>query len=191
MVTGITGGMGSGKSTVSRLLRAMGYAVFDSDEEAKFLINSSLPLQKKLTETFGESIFDNGTLNKAAFAALIFSDSEQLKKANSIIHPEVKRHFAEWLSMQKKSPVFIESAILFESNFDQLVDKVLLVYAPQHLRLERALMRGGEAQRHSIEQRMAQQIPDEEKIKLADFIVENDGNKAIIPQVEQIVVEMY
>ena len=190
MVIGITGGIGSGKSVISRLLRSMGYAVYDSDFEAKNLINNSLPLQKKLAEAFGKGIFSNGIVNKEAFASLIFSGGEQLRKANAIIHPEVIKHFLEWLPAQKTPLVCIETAILFESGFDKLVDKILLVYAPQSLRLERAVKRAGEGQRFSVEQRMAQQISDEEKMKMVDFVVINDEKKLVIPQIEEILLSL-
>ena len=193
LIIGITGGIGSGKSVISRLLCSMGYAVYNSDDEAKMLLDNSPSLQKKLAETFGTDIFDNGKFDKEAFASIIFSNEKQLQKANAIIHPEVIKHFSQWLSNPQihkstnpQKPIFIETAILFESGFDKLVDKTILVYAPRELRLERAVKRAGEEQRFSVEQRMAQQISDEEKIKMVDFVVVNDETQAVIPQVEKI-----
>lgn len=187
---GITGGIGSGKSVVSNLLNVMDYPVYNSDIEAKQLCDTSLPLKSELIAAFGEKIYTNDQLNRKLFADIIFNSPVQLEKANAIIHPHVALHFTDWAQKQEKALVFIESAILFESRFNQLVDKAILVYAPLEIRIMRALERDGEGQLESIQQRIKQQIPDEEKMEKVDFIIYNDEKQLIIPQLDRIITSL-
>lgn len=183
---GITGGIGSGKSVVATLFRLLGIPVYIADEESKRLTNQSAVIRKQLISHFGEEIYTAEGLNKSLLASLIFQDPEQLRIVNSIIHPEVKRHFEAWITQQSTPICAIESAILFESGFDKVVDTSLMVYAPKALRIERAADRDA-APREAIQQRIENQMADEEKRMLADHLIYNDDQQPLIPQVTHLI----
>ena len=185
---GITGGIGSGKSVVCELFRLHGIPVFDADIEAKKL-NDTLPtIREKLTQLFGNDLYENNRLNRQKLASLIFSDTSALQKVNAIIHPEVAACFKQWAEKQQNAPfVVIETAILFESGFDRLVDKTVTVSAPLDVRIERIIKRDG-ATRAQIEARMSQQMPEEKKVRLSDFVVVNDGYVSLIEQTHSILL---
>jgi dephospho-CoA kinase len=183
---GITGGIGSGKSIVCEVIIGLDYPVYNSDAASKHLCDTFIPLKEALISAFGKDIYNESKLNRKRFARIIFNNPKELEKANDIIHPYVAQDFLKWASTQTTSQVFLESAILFESGFNQLVDKTVLVYAPLKLRLQRAINRDGEEQRNSILQRVEQQISDELKLKQADFIIYNDENQLVIPQIHSI-----
>ena len=169
---GITGGIGSGKSVVASLLSVYNIPVYIADDESKKLTDTSELIKGKLVSLFGNDIYNNNGL-----------DRKLLAKVNSIIHPEVNKHFNCWAESQKTKACVIESAILFESGFDKTVDVKLMIYAPKDIRIQRAIMRDG-ASREEIERRINSQMADEEKSKLADFTIINDGISALIPQME-------
>ena len=179
---GITGGIGSGKSVVASLFRLFGVPVYIADEESKQLTNQSETIRKQLIAHYGEAIYTPEGLNKPLLAAKIFQDPVQLRIVNGIIHPEVKRHFEAWAAKQTTPLCAIESAILFESGFDKVVDTSLMVYAPKALRIERATARDA-ASREAIQRRIESQMADEEKRKLADHLIYNDDQQPLIPQV--------
>ena len=138
---GITGGIGSGKSVVSRILTTMGYPVYDSDSWAKRLMNNHPDIRQALTDRFGSDTYISDNLNRPYLAQQIFNDKENLTFVNSIVHPIVCNHFLLWAESQPTELVFIESAILFSSGLDKILDKVIYVDAPQDLRLQRAMLR--------------------------------------------------
>ena len=179
---GITGGIGSGKSVVATLFRLFGVPVYIADEESKQLTNQSETIRKQLIAHYGEAIYTPEGLNKPLLAAKIFQDQAQLRLVSGIIHPEVKRHFEAWAAKQTTPLCAIESAILFESGFDKVVDTSLMVYAPKALRIERATARDA-ATREAIQRRIESQMADEEKRKLADHLIYNDDLQPLIPQV--------
>ena len=179
---GITGGIGSGKSVVASLFRLFGVPVYIADEESKQLTNQSETIRKRLIAHYGEAIYTPEGLNKPLLAAKIFQDPVQLRIVNGIIHPEVKRHFEAWAAKQTTPLCAIESAILFESGFDKVVDTSLMVYAPKALRIERATARDA-ASREAIQRRIESQMAEEEKRKLADHLIYNDDQQPLIPQV--------
>lgn len=180
---GITGGIGSGKSVVSKILQLMGIPVYIADIESKKLTESSPIIRKKLTETFGEDLYNNDVLNKKLLASYIFNDKEKLKIANSIIHPEVKKHYENWLVQHQTYPIIAqESAILFESGWNKIMDKTVVVYAPVNIRVKRVSMRDKMSEKNILE-RINNQMPDEKKIELSDYIINNDGTKSLIKQV--------
>lgn len=188
LVIGITGGMGSGKSTVSHLLELMQMPVYVADNESKKLLDEDPLLQKELQKAFGEHIYDAGRINRVLFAEIIFGDAAKLKQANDIIHPCVARHFRQWLQQKQQEGVGIvglESAILHESGFNQLVDKTLLVYAPKDLRISRVMKRTN-MNAEQIEVRMDAQMDDTERLKLADVIIFNDETQSLIEQVQRL-----
>jgi len=180
---GVTGGIGSGKSVVSSLLQIYGVPIYIADQESKKLLVSSMSIRKQLTALLGDAVYDSTGLNRKLMASLIFNDPELLKKVNAIIHPEVARHFNEWIAMQQAKWAVLESAILFESGFNSQVDMSLLVYAPQEIRIERTIERD-KMLRADVIQRIKNQQPDEEKKNCVDYIIYNDGKEALIPQVE-------
>lgn len=188
IVFGITGGIGSGKSVVSRLAEMMGILVYYADDESKQLLNSSQALKDALCEAFGSKLYINGQIDKKLFASIIFTDSKKLQQANEIIHPFVKNHFLSWIEEQRqagKKIVAAEAAILYESGFNKFVDKVILVCAPVELRIQRAVARD-KAYEAEITARIKHQKSDNEKIELADYIVTNDNKASLISQVRQI-----
>lgn len=185
---GITGGIGSGKSVVASLLELKGVPVYIADIESKKLTETSPVIRKQLTELFGSDIYTPAGLNKKRLASHIFNNPECLKQVNDIIHPEVNRDFQKWASqLDKETPLCaIESAILFESGFDRIVNVRLLVYAPLELRIERALIRDS-VSRKEIERRISNQISDEIKKERSDYVIYNDGKQALLPQISRFV----
>ncbi|HCC52533.1 MAG TPA: dephospho-CoA kinase [Porphyromonadaceae bacterium] len=181
---GITGGIGSGKSVVSSLLRMNKIPVYVADTESKRLSDTSPVIRKKLVDLFGNDIYVNDMLDRKRLASFVFSNEHVLKKVNEIIHPVVKKDFQTWEKQQKGTMCAIESAILFESGFDKTVDMVLLVYAPVELRLTRAMVRDGVTEA-DIMKRMNRQIPEELKRKKADYVIVNDDVQALIPQLDR------
>ena len=187
---GITGGLGSGKSVVSTLFNMAGIPVYVADDESKTLADTSTLIQGKLKKMFGEDIYMNGRLDRKRLASYIFSDEDLLKKVNDIIHPVVRKNFQEWVFKQGSGYCAIESAILYESGFDDDVDIVIMVYAPVELRLTRAMKRDG-ATETEIMKRMNRQMPDVFKRQKADFVIINDDVQALIPQVDRILEGLF
>jgi len=180
---GITGGIGSGKSVVSNLLALEGIPVYRADDESKRLTDSSPVIRKELIALFDDSIFINGRLDRQRLASQIFDNETLLKKVNGIIHPKVKKDFQQWVAKQTSACCALESAILFEANFEQEVDVVLMVYAPVELRLMRVQKRDGVPEAEIIK-RMSRQMPDDLKCEKAHFVIINDDIQQVIPQVE-------
>ncbi|MDR1738777.1 MAG: dephospho-CoA kinase [Candidatus Symbiothrix sp.] len=182
-VLGITGGMGSGKSTVSQLLKINGMPVYNTDIVGAQLSNFSPVIRRQLTARYGDELYQTGVLNRPMLATLIFNRKEDMKFVNSVIHPEVQKHFEDWKTQHAdKAWTGIESAILFESGFHLLVDQILLVTAPLELRIERVRKRDG-LDRETILQRIRHQLPDEQKAFLSEYVLINDNQQAIIPQI--------
>ena len=168
----ICGGIGSGKSTVCRMFAERGAAHYDSDSRAKALMNESEELRKALVAEFGEECYEGGTLNRSYLASKVFGSEEQLAKLNSIVHPAVKADFLAWAEEQEGDYCILETAILFESGFDALVDKKVAVLAPQPLRVMRAMERDG-ATKEQVEARMKAQMSDDELMRRCDFAIVN------------------
>ena len=168
----ICGGIGSGKSTVCQMFAERGIALYDSDTRAKALMNESEELRKALIAEFGEECYVDGVLNRAYLASKAFGSEEQLAKLNSIVHPAVKADFLRWAEAQEGEYCLLESAILFESGFDKLVDKTVAVLAPQTLRVMRAMERDG-ATKEAVEARVKAQMSDDELVARCDFAIVN------------------
>jgi len=185
-VIGLTGGIGSGKSTVSRLFELMEIPVYIADTESKRITESSTVIMKKLTQQFGKDLYKDGKLNKSLLATLIFENDENRLFVNSVIHPEVRIDFAKWKERNADFPLaVIESAILFETGLNETVDVSLAVAAPEETRIRRVELRDG-LSRKSILSRIRSQFSDEEKISRSDYIIHNDDIQPLIPQVEKI-----
>lgn len=184
---GITGGIGSGKSVVCEILRLHNIDVYDADKEAKLLINASEVIKNKLINHFGSDIYTNNELNRKLFGELIFNNEENLKIANSIIHPEVAKSFLIWCEHHKNSSIVaIESAILIEAGFIKYIDKLITVYASEELRIERVVNRDN-TNVQNIKARIKNQISEEEKIKSSDYIIYNNNSHSLILQVSEII----
>ncbi len=175
MRIGITGGIGSGKSFVCRLLAERGVPVYSCDEEAGRLMENHSGIRRALVDLLGEDVYtEEGRLNKPLLAAWLFASSGHAEQVNAIVHPVVKQDFVSWAQRQSTPVVVVESAILFEAGMDTLVDRVLLVDAPRDVRLRRTMLRDG-ATREQVEHRMDCQMPDEERRLRARDILCNDG----------------
>ena len=187
---GITGGIGSGKSTVATLFHIYGIPVYNADEETKKLNNRSPIIRKQLKKHFGEELYINNVLNKKKFAEIIFNDADKLSLANSIIHPEVLKDFTNWCKQHADQPIVaLEAAILFESNFHIYLDKVVTVYSPLKLRLKRVSKRDNVTP-DMVKSRIKHQMPEEEKMDLSDFIIINDNKHSLIEQAEKLIKEL-
>lgn len=183
---GITGGIGAGKSVVASFLKATGIPVYIADDESKKLTSTSPRIKEQLIKLFGENLYAGGILNKALLASLIFENKDNLRVVNSIIHPEVMSDFEAWaMKHADKKLIAMEAAILFESGFDKTMDFIVTVTAPQEERIERLLKRNN-VPREEILSRMSNQLPEEEKCKRSDFVIYNDNDRAIIPQIGNI-----
>ena len=186
----ITGGIGSGKSVVSRLLGMMGVPVYDCDTRAKHLMNTSPTLQAALTEAVDTQVYGpDGRINRPHLANFMFGHPERVALINSIVHPTVRADFHEWALRAEVPIVAVETAILYESGMDADVDATVLVHAPLEVRLQRAMKRD-RADEQAIRRRMASQMPDEELLRRATHIIHNDGNSSLIAQVRQLLTAL-
>lgn len=187
---GITGGIGSGKSVVCDILRLYNIAVYDADKESKHLVNTSKTMRNKLINQFGKAIFTDNELNRKLFGELIFNNEDNLKIANSIIHPEVANSFIEWCQHRSNSSIVaIESAILIEAGFKKYIDKLITVYAPEELRINRVVNRD-KTSVENIKARINSQISEEEKIQFSEYIIINDNSNSLIMQVSEIIEDL-
>ena len=187
---GVTGGIGSGKSLVCRVFSQLGVPVYSADEAAKNLMEHNAEIRKELTVVFGTSAYEGEKLNRSKLAGLIFENPELLAEVNRIVHPRVARDFSNWCSSFTSSPFVIqESAILFESNSFKLFDHIVLVTAPEEIRIQRILRRP-EMTREKILRIMRNQLPEEEKIVRSHFIINNDETTLILPLILSIYSEM-
>ncbi len=190
LVIGITGGIGSGKSTLSNLLRAEGYSVYDTDLEARRLQNEHSAMKKKMIDLFGKEIYTEQGLDRPALGKLVFGKPDLLTRLNAIVHPFVMADFENWvLNRYPKKILFIESAILYESGFHKLVDKVILITASQDVRVERVVKRDGVTP-EQVKTRMSHQLPEEIKLELADFVIHSDDNNPLFDKMKKLLEEL-
>lgn len=184
---GITGGLGSGKSTVCRFFQLLGIPVYSSDDRAKWLMANDPALKSQIAEAFGsESYLPDGALNRVFLAAQVFSDPEKVKRINSLVHPAVGKDFKSWAEIQTAPYLLKEAALLFETGAAKELDFVINVSSPLKIRVARVLMRDPHRDETQINHIIDQQLPDEEKNERADFVIKNTENKLIIPQVLEI-----
>jgi len=184
IIVGLTGGIGSGKTTVAKQFNALGIPVYIADDEAKKLMNRSKIIRRKLMALFGDEAYKNNTLNRPFLADKIFNNPSNLEKMNAIVHPKVASHFKRWVNKQNTPYILKESAILFENNAYKNCNYVITVTAPLDIRIKRLLERDNT----SIEKIQAiinNQWPDEEKVKKSDFVIINTELDNTIKQVQQ------
>lgn len=189
---GITGGIGSGKSYFSSSLRLRGIPVYDSDSEAKKLMLEDENIVSSLKELLGEQVYISGNLNKQLLASYVFSSPENALKVNSIVHPRVKKAFLEWADecfSMGHNIVAIESAILFEAGFNDIVDKVVMIHAPLDIRISRVMSRDNTS-KDKVMERIKLQMPDDQKMLKSDFVIENDGLVPLDDQIDKLISEL-
>lgn len=186
-ILGITGGIGSGKSVVSHILRVMEIPVYDTDSRAKVLNESDSVIREGLIELVGEKVYTAKGLNRQLLSTYLFSSPQNTERINKLIHPRVKNDFNLWAHDQSSYPLIcIESAILFESGFNSLVDDTISVVASEETRIQRVIQRD-KSDIEKVKARIKSQITDEQRINLSQYVIINDGNKALIPQVRKII----
>ncbi len=181
---GITGGIGSGKTTVSKVFEILGIPVFYADDVAKSVMQTDELLIKNIKETFGSGAYDSDqALNRKFLADIVFNDVQKLEKLNKLVHPAVFRAFDVWLAVQRKVPYILkEAALLFESGSYKLCDKNILVTSPEELKIKRVMLRDN-ISADQVKDRINKQYSEAQGIKLADFIIRNDEQQLLIPQV--------
>ena len=190
IIIGITGGIGSGKSTLSERLREIGYSVYDSDLEARRLQNEHPEIQDQLIELFGEDIYNDQGLNRPVLAQLVFGKPELLAKLNAIVHPVVHTDFMNWIqSHSAENLLFMESAILFESGFNKIVDKVIVMTASENIRIARVMKRD-KVTEEQVKARMLHQMADDKKIANADFVIHSDDCQPLVMKMKKILDEL-
>ena len=187
---GITGGIGSGKTYVCQLLQQRGIPVYHCDDEAKRLMTESPVIRRRITQLLGVDTYTPSGLNKPLIARYLFADQRHAERINRIVHPVVRQDFLLWTEQQQDAPIVVqECALLFESGFHDTVDVTVEVYAPLHLRLQRAVQRD-QATPEQIQARMAQQMDEEEKRQRADFCILNDGSADLDAQLTQLLEQI-
>lgn len=181
---GITGNIGGGKTTVSKIFEVLGIPVFYADDAARSVMMNDAVLISSLKETFGnDAYFDDGTLNRKYIASIVFNNKTELEKLNAIVHPAVFRAFNTWVAGIKDVPyVLKEAALLFESTSYKMCDLTIMVTAPLEMRIDRVMKRDG-LTRAEVESRDARQFPEDKKVQLADYLIRNDDTQMVIPQV--------
>lgn len=181
---GITGGIGSGKTTVCRVFELLGIPIFYADTVAKLIMNTDPVLKEEILKTFGKKIYSNdGELNRSHLSSIVFNNESELNKLNALVHPAVFRAFDKWLAMHTDAPYIIkEAALLFETESYKMCDLSVLVVSPEASRVRRIIARDGISQ-DEIVLRMKRQLSDEKKIKLADHILFNDESQLLISQI--------
>ena len=183
---GITGGIGSGKSTVCQIFSTLGIPVYNADNEARWLTDHNLQIVSGVKKLFGNDIYKNGMLNRKKVGAQVFGNKDLLAQLNEVIHPVVAKHFDDWLKRHEHHPFILkEAAILFESGAHLKMDKVITVTAPKELRVLRVIKRDG-LSKAEVESRMSHQMPEEEKVKMSDYTIHCNDVDLVIPQVLRV-----
>lgn len=190
LIIGITGGIGGGKSTLSAKLRAEGYDVYDTDIRAKVLQNEHPELVRQLKALFGDTIYNAEGLDRAALARIVFGNKDLLQQLNKLVHPFVREDFNSWVvAHAKQKLLFVESAIMFESGLSELMDKIILMTASESVRIHRVVKRDG-ASPEQVKARIDNQMPDEQKIPKADFVIYSDDNMPLLDKMNKILDEL-
>ncbi len=187
LLVGLTGGIGSGKSTVAKIFQILGIPTYFADDRAKWLMANEPELIRSIKSAFGpDSYLKDGSVNRVYLSKEVFSDSEKVKKINSLVHPAVGKDFKTWASQQNSTYVLKEAALIFETESNRDLDYVINVSSPLKVRIARVLMRDSHRSEEQVNQIIDQQMPDEAKNEMADFVIKNVDNKLLIPQVLKI-----
>lgn len=182
---GITGGIGSGKTSVCRVFDVLGIPVFSADREASEIMENEGEIKSLLNSITGKNLYTSGSLDRMLLADIIFNDDAVLEKVNSLIHPKVSDHFMKWAVVQESQYVIMEAAILFESGASEFVDRIATVVAPVDQRVERVIQRN-KLSKEQVMERIQKQMDDETRMKLSDYIIYNSENDMIIPAILKI-----
>ncbi|HET9058150.1 MAG TPA: dephospho-CoA kinase [Chitinophagaceae bacterium] len=182
---GLTGGIGSGKSTVAKVFETLGVPVYYADEAAKRLMNTDEDLKQQIIRYFGEKSYQEGKLNRNYLASIVFNNKEKIELLNKLVHPVTIADAQTWMATQKSPYAIKEAALLFESNAAEGLDYIIGVTAPLALRIKRIMERDG-VSREEVIKRMQNQIDDEIKMKLCDFVIHNNEQRLVIPQVIEL-----
>ena len=185
MKIGVTGGIGSGKTTVCRVFSALGIPVFAADEEARKIMETDPSVMQKVNDIAGVEIYTGGILNRSELAGLIFNNRELLDKINKVVHPVVRENFNNWQMSQGSDYVILEAAILFESGSFRSVDRIITVVAPVEERIERVVRRNN-LTREQIMERIRNQTEDDYKVSRSDYVIDNADDKLIVPEILRI-----
>lgn len=184
---GITGGIGSGKSTVCRVFKILGIPVFEADIVAKELMNTDAGIYRQLVDLFGADVYlPDHTVNRKYLAGIVFNDPSLLAKLNEIVHPVVRQTFFDWCEKQQSEYIIHEAAILFESGFYKMMDKTITVVTSENERIQRVMKRDG-ITLEMVKERIRNQWNDQQRTELADFVIGNNDDELIIPQILEIV----
>ena len=184
---GITGGIGSGKTTVCKIFSALGIPIYYADDRAKSLMVNDSKLKNALIKTFGaETYLPSGLINRKHLAGIVFNDQLALDKLNAIVHPAVKQDGIAWAKNHSEFPYTLrEAALIYESGIDKTLDYIIVVTAPESLRIQRVIQRD-DVEEAAVRARIDKQWPEAEKVKRADFIIHNDGKQSLVKQVLEI-----
>jgi len=185
MIVGLTGGIGSGKSTVARFFMQLGVPVYFADLEAKKLMHTSLELKKRIIELFGDMAYKKEILNSSFIAEIVFKDQQKLQRLNDIVHPAVKEDFEHWVQLQKAPYVIQENPLIFEKQSLGDFDAVITVTAPKQSRIQRVIDRDGLTENQVLD-RMSNQMDDQVKVKGADFVIHNEVLQDTLDQTTRI-----
>lgn len=187
---GLTGGIGSGKSTIAKIIETLGYPVYISDRRASILINQNQDIRKALTQRFGYNIYlPEGGLDKQQLASIIFNDKNAIQEVNHIVHPIVTLDFIDWCEMQKKEILFFESAILFEAKLESLFDYIISISTDMETRIKRVIARDA-TNREKVIERINNQMPDSDKLAKSDFVIYNNDEDQIVKQILDIIIQL-
>lgn len=182
---GITGGIGSGKSLICAIFHTLGIPVYDADLRARWILNNNSTLREEIIKAFGdESYTEENQLNRKYLAAQVFNNSDKVTLLNSLVHPNVGKDYENWVKAHQSYPYLVkEAALMFESSSYQALDKIITVYAPVELRIKRIQRRDTHRSEQEIRAIIGKQLPEEEKVQRADFVIYNDDKQVVIPQV--------
>jgi len=179
---GLTGGIGSGKTTVAKIFEKLGVPVYYADDAARMLMNTDQDLKAAIIKNFGPQTYRDGKLDKKFLASIVFNDKEKLTLLNSLTHPVTIKNAEDWIKKQTAPFIIKEAALLFESDATKQLDYIIGVYAPQHLRIKRVMDRDG-LTTEQVMKRISRQLDEEQKMKLCDFVITNNEEELVIPQV--------
>lgn len=179
---GLTGGMGSGKSTVAQIFEVLGIPVYYADEAAKRLMTEDEELKQAIIKSFGSQSYNSGALNREFIANQVFNNNEKLNLLNSLVHPATLKNSSEWFQLQKAPYVIKEAALIFESGSNKMLDYVIGVTSPLNLRRQRAMERD-QLSSEEVDARMNKQMDEQSKLQLCDYVIVNDEREMLIPQV--------
>ncbi len=182
---GLTGGMGSGKTTVAKIFETLGMPVYFADDAAKRIMNEDMDLKEKIIRHFGTDTYKNDKLDRPYLASKVFGSHEKLALLNSLVHPATIKDSESWMQNQETPYAIKEAALIFESAVQQNLDYIIGVYAPQTLRIFRCMKRDN-ISKEEVLSRMDKQINEEIKMKLCDFVITNDEQQAVLPQAMQL-----